>query len=190
MSYSLLDSARAGLLVSFPEGMVSCRPGQVLVLELRVFCWVMWLLQCESGCMGRRIPPWRRTASADLLVSFPVGMVSCNPGHALVLVPLVFCWVKCLFQCWCGYMRRRVPPWRRAGPAVDHKLMCDMSMFPALRPAAVVPPGRLFMRWRVGTLEFSRPCTRGGFCDASGAEAGFLPGRCCAASLCSISYWY
>ena len=44
LSYSLLDSARAGLLVSFPEGMVSCRPGQVLVLEFRVFCRVMCLL--------------------------------------------------------------------------------------------------------------------------------------------------
>ena len=112
LSYSLLDSGRADLLVSFPEGIVSCRPGQVLVLELRVFCPVMCLLQCESGCMGRRIPPWRRAASAGLLVSFPVGMVSCNPG------PLIFCWVKCLLQCWCGCMGRRVPPWRRAGPAV------------------------------------------------------------------------
>ena len=27
LSYSLLDSGRAGLLVSFPEGIVSCRPG-------------------------------------------------------------------------------------------------------------------------------------------------------------------
>ena len=26
----------------------------------------------------------------------------------------------------------------------------------------------------------------GDCCDASGAKAGFLPGRCCAASLCSI----
>jgi len=115
LSYSLLDSGRAGLLVSFPEGMVSCRPGQVLVLELRVFCRVMYLLQCGSGCMGRRIPPWRRAASASLLVSFPVGMVSCNPGHALVLVSLVFCWVKC----WCRCMGRRIPPWQQAGPALD-----------------------------------------------------------------------
>jgi len=29
-------------------------------------------------------------------------------------------------------------------------------------------------------VRFARPCTRGGFCDASGAEAGFLPGRYCA----------
>ena len=44
LSCSLLDSVRAGLLVSFPEGMVSCRPGQVLVPELHVFCRVMCLL--------------------------------------------------------------------------------------------------------------------------------------------------
>jgi len=119
LSCSLLDSGRAGLLVSFPEGMVSYRPGQVLVLEFRVFCRVMCLLQCGSGCMGRRIPPWRRAASAGLLVSFPVGIVSFNPGHALVLVPLVFCWVKCWLQCWCRSMGRRIPPWRRAGPVVD-----------------------------------------------------------------------
>jgi len=43
----LLDSGgRAGLLVSFPEGMVSCKPGQALVLGPRIFCWTMWLLQC------------------------------------------------------------------------------------------------------------------------------------------------
>ena len=73
-------------------------------------------------------------------------------------------------------------PWMR--------LMCGVSMFPAVRLAAVVSPGRLLMRWGVGVLGFVRPCTRGGFCDASGAEAGCLPVRCCAASLCSISYWY
>ena len=110
---------QARLMYFFPEGMVSYRPGQVLVLELRVLCRVMYLLQCGSGCMGRRLPPWRRAASAGLLVSFPVGMVSCNPGHALVIVPLVFGWVKCLLQCWCRGMRRRIPPWRRAGPIVD-----------------------------------------------------------------------
>jgi len=44
LSYSLLDSGRAGLFVCFPEGMVSYRLGQVLVFELRVFCRVMYLL--------------------------------------------------------------------------------------------------------------------------------------------------
>jgi len=67
--------------------------------------------------------------------------------------------------------------------------MCGVSMFTSVRLAAVVSPGRLLMRWRVG-MRFARPCARGGFCDASGAEAGFLPGCCCTASLCSISCWY
>jgi hypothetical protein len=52
------------------------------------------------------------------------------------------------------------------------KLMCNVSMFPAVRSAVVVSPGRLFMRWKVGISEFVCPCARGGFCDASGAEAG------------------
>jgi len=66
-------------------------------------------------------------------------------------------------------------PWMR--------LMCGESMFPAVRLAAVVSPGRLLMCWGVGILGFARPCARGGFCDASSAEAGCLPGRYCAASL-------
>jgi len=66
------------------------------------------------------------------------------------------------------------------------RLMCGVSMFPSVRFAAVVSPGRLLMRWRVGIVRFARPCARGGFCDASGADDGFLPGRCCAASLCRI----
>jgi len=69
-------------------------------------------------------------------------------------------------------------------------MICGVSMFPSVRLTAVVSPGRLLVRLRVRILMFARPCARGGFCDASGAEAGFLPGRCCAASLCSISCWY
>jgi len=45
LSCSLLESSdRAGLLVSFPKGMVSYKPGQALGLVLRIFCWAMWLL--------------------------------------------------------------------------------------------------------------------------------------------------
>jgi len=60
----LNSGGRAGLLVSFPKGMVSCKPGQALVLEARIFCWAMWLLQCGFSCMGCRVPPWRRTVPA------------------------------------------------------------------------------------------------------------------------------
>jgi len=41
LSYSLLGSGRAGLLVSFPEGRLSCMPGPALELELRVCCRVV-----------------------------------------------------------------------------------------------------------------------------------------------------
>jgi len=60
------------------------------------------------------------------------------------------------------------------------KLVCGVSMFPAVRLAEVVSPGRLLMRWRVEILGFSRHCARGGFCYASGAEPSCLPVRCCA----------
>jgi len=79
-------------------------------------------------------------------------------------------------------MGRRVQSWRRDVPAMD---VDDVrwSMFPSVRLATVVSPGRLLMRLRVRILRFARPCARGGFCDASGAKADFLLGRCCAASL-------
>ena len=65
LSCSLLESAdRAGLLVSFPEGMVSCKPGQALGLEPHIFCWAMWLVQCVFSCMGLKVPPWRRAVPA------------------------------------------------------------------------------------------------------------------------------
>jgi len=52
------------------------------------------------------------------------------------------------------------------------KLMWDVSMFLAVRSAAIVSPGRLFMPWKVGILEFACSCARSGFCDTSGAETG------------------
>ena len=62
---SLLKSGdRAGLLVSFPEGMVSYKPGQALGLEARIFCWTMWLLKCGFSCVGRRVQSWRRAVPA------------------------------------------------------------------------------------------------------------------------------
>ena len=125
---------RAGLLVTFPEGMVSYKPGQELGLLLIIFAG-------PCGC-----------CSVDL-VSWGVGS---NRGGGL-----------CLSWMW---------------------MMCGVSM--SVRLATVVSPGRLLMRLGVRILRFSRSCARGGFCDASGAETGFLSDRCCAASLCSISCWY
>jgi len=63
-------------------------------------------------------------------------------------------------------------------------LMCDVPMVPAVRSAAVVLPSWLILRWAAGRLGFARVCAHGGFgWDAPGAEAGKLPGRCCAASV-------
>ena len=73
------------------------------------------------------------------------------------------------------------PPWI--------KLVCDLSMFPAIRSVAVVSPGWRCMHWEAGISEFACFCGRSSFCDASGAEAGGLPGRCCPASVCSNSCW-
>jgi len=65
LSCSLLESGDgAGLVVSFPEGMVSYKPGQELGLWPRIFCWVMWLLQCGFGCKGRNVQSWRRAVPA------------------------------------------------------------------------------------------------------------------------------
>ena len=123
---------------------------------------------------------------AGLLVSFPEGMVSCKPGQELGLLPHYFC----------GYYSVDLVAWgvgsnRGGGLCLPWMwMMCGVSMFPSVRLAAVVSPGRLLMRWRVGIVRFVRPCARGEFCDASGAEASFLPGRFCAASLCSTLCWY
>jgi len=119
LSYYLLGSGRAGLHVSFPEGMVSCKPGRVLEPEICFFLWGLRCLQSRCGCIGRRFSPRLQAVSAGLLVSFPEGMVSCRPGPELVLRSPDFCWVKYLLSCWCGCMGRRIPWWRRCKSAVD-----------------------------------------------------------------------
>jgi len=43
-------------------------------------------------------------------------------------------------------------------------MMCDVSMFPYVWFAAIVSPGRLLLRVRVGILMFTRPCARIAFC--------------------------
>ena len=51
------------------------------------------------------------------------------------------------------------------------ELVCDVSMVPVGRSAAVESPGWLFLRWEAVRL-FARFCACGGFCwDAFGAEA-------------------
>jgi len=127
---------RAGLLVSFPEGMVSCKPGQELGLLPHNFCRAMWLLQCGFGCMGRRVQSWRRAVPA----------MDVN-------------------DVWCVHVSVRQACSGCVSGSAAHALEGrNREVCSSLCP------------W----------C----FCDASGAEVGILPGRCCAASLCSISCWY
>jgi len=61
------------------------------------------------------------------------------------------------------------------------KLMHVVSMVPAGRSVAVVSPGWFCLRWEV-VGPFVCFCARSGFWDACGAD-GWLPGRCCAASV-------
>jgi len=107
-----------GLHVSFPEGMVSCKPGRVLEPDICVLYGLRWM-QSRCGSIGRRFSPRLQTASTSLLVSFSDGMVSCEPGPELVQRSPDFCWFKYLPQCWCGCMGRRIPWWRRCKSAVD-----------------------------------------------------------------------
>jgi len=48
----LVSGDRAGLLVSFPKGMVSYKPGQALKIEPRIFCWDMWLCSVDLVAWG------------------------------------------------------------------------------------------------------------------------------------------
>ena len=79
-------------------------------------------------------------------------------------------------------MGRRVQSWRRAVSAMDEAdVRCvHVSVRQACNGCV---SGSALMRLGVRILRFARSCARGGFCDASGAEAGFLPDRCSAASL-------
>ena len=58
---------RADLLVSFPEGMVSCKPGRVLEPEICVFCGLRWV-QSRCGCIGRRFSLLGRAMLGQLVV--------------------------------------------------------------------------------------------------------------------------
>jgi len=82
---------RAGLLVSYPEGMVSCKLGQELGLLPHIFR-AIWLLQCGFGYMGRRVQSWRAVPGMDVddvrCVHVPVrqacnGCVSRSAANAL-----------------------------------------------------------------------------------------------------------
>jgi len=51
---------RAGLPVSFPEGMVSCKPGRELRMSSSHFCQSIDVMLHPWCCMGRKAHPWGR----------------------------------------------------------------------------------------------------------------------------------
>ena len=91
------------------------------------------------------------------------------------------CWSVC---CFAWVIRSSLG----VGLCAPRLWMTCVSMFLSVRFVAFVSSCRLRCL-RVGILKFACPCARGDCCDASGAEAGFSPGRGCAASFCSILCW-
>ena len=137
-------------------------------------------IPCSVPCSGQR------TDRACLYPS-PRGGCRASQGESSELCPSIPArpYGCCCVCCFAGVVRSN----RRGGLCAPWRWVC-VSMFPSIRLAAFVSPGRLRVRLRVGILRFARPCASGVICYASCAEAGFSPGRCCASLLCSILCWY
>jgi len=129
-------------------------------------------------------PLLRSEDRAGLPVSFPKGWCRASQGMSSEICPSIPAWPCgcCSVCCFAWVIRSSL------GGAPRMWMMC-VSMFPSVRLAAFVSSCRL-RGLRVGILQFACLCARGDCCDASGAEAGFSPGRCCAVLLCSIWCWY
>ena len=113
-----------GLLVSVPEGRVSCRHEHVLGPGPGLSDGFYRLQSAlGKGCMGRRFSSQLQAVAAGLLVSFLGGMVSCKMGPALVLCPTNYGGCS-LLQCWHGCMGRRIPWRRRCRSVVDQTDVC------------------------------------------------------------------
>jgi len=138
-------------------------------------------IPCSVPCSGPR-------TERACLYPFPRGGCRASQGESSELCPSIPTgpYRCCYVCCFAGVVRSN----RRGGLGAPWTWMMCVSMFPSVRLAALVSSGRLRVRLRVGILRFARPCARGVICDASGAEAGFSPGRCFAALLCSILCWY
>ena len=113
-----------GLLVSVPEGRVSCRREHVLGAGIGLNDGFHRLQSAlDQDCMGRRFSSQLQAVAAGLLVSFLEGMGSCRLGLALVLCPSS-CGGCSLLQGWHGCTRRRIPWRRRRRSVVDQPDVC------------------------------------------------------------------
>ena len=108
-----------GLLVSRPEGKVSCRREHVLGAGLGLNAGFHRLQSAlGQGCMGRRFSSQLQAVAACLLVSLLEGMGSCRLGLALVLYPSS-CGGCSSLQHGHDGMGRRSPWLRRWGSVMD-----------------------------------------------------------------------
>ena len=75
----LRSEDQAGLPVSFPEGMVSCKSGCELGSLPLHSCLAMWFLQLLLFCMGHKVQSWSWSMCAsavdDVRVHVPVCQV-------------------------------------------------------------------------------------------------------------------
>jgi len=86
-----MEAASAGLLVSFPDGMVSCEPGPELVPRSPDFCCGYISVFLQYIAIGRNFllvfdgQAWLFLTHhmLGLLVSVPEGRVSCRHDHVL-----------------------------------------------------------------------------------------------------------
>jgi len=143
-----------------------------------VACWGSCL--CSVPCSGPRTERacsypspkgWyraRRVGSLDFCRRISAGPCGC----------CCICCVAWVVRSTCGNRLCAPQMW----------MICIVSMFPSVRLAAFVFPGRLRVRLRVGILRFARPCARGVICDASGPASRRVVAapRCFVASCAGI----
>jgi len=77
---TLWSEGQVGLHVSFPEGIISCRPWQGHGLVVQIFCQALWVLQLSlsllQGLLLLLLTKLRSEDQVGLHVSIPEGMVS------------------------------------------------------------------------------------------------------------------
>jgi len=108
----------AGLSLSFPEGMVLCKPGRELRMSPRNFRWSMDVMLCPWCCMGRKARPWGRAGRVSDADDICFCLTVIDPASS-ICVPVSAAWVlefqnqyHCSRLClWCFLCHA----WRRCG---------------------------------------------------------------------------
>jgi len=96
---------KACLPVSFPEGMVSCKPERELRMSPRHFRWNMGVMLRPWCCMGRKVHPWGRAGRVSGADDVCFCLTPVSPASS-ICVPLSAAWMfegqawyHC--SCWC-----------------------------------------------------------------------------------------